>query len=167
MKVYKITTARWAYKLAPRLTSRAQQAYAALNPDEAQSYDAVKAAILRWYNIYEETYRKGFRSLKHKSGQAPTELVTRLMDLAGKWLNNCATADDTVLREHFKAAHPEDIGDWVTKRKPKTPEEAGNLQRITYKQEQLLLLSVNLQVPAQGAQKTDTGQATSLSTMKA
>ena len=86
MKVYEIDSARWAYKLAPQLTGRARQAYAALNPDEAQSYDAVKAAKLRQNNINEETYRKRFRSLKHKSGQAPTELVIRLSDLASEWV---------------------------------------------------------------------------------
>ena len=41
MKAYEVDTARWAYKLAPQPTG---QAYAVLSPDEAQSYDVVKAS---------------------------------------------------------------------------------------------------------------------------
>ena len=39
--------AKWAYNLAPQLTGSAQQAYADLDPARAQSYDAVKAAVLQ------------------------------------------------------------------------------------------------------------------------
>ena len=47
MKAYEVDTARWAFKLAPQLTGRAQQAYAALEPTDAECYATVKAAILR------------------------------------------------------------------------------------------------------------------------
>ena len=57
MKAYEIKESRWAFKLAPQLTGRAQQAYAALEPADAECYATVKAAILRRYNINEETYR--------------------------------------------------------------------------------------------------------------
>ena len=60
MKAHGIEAARWPYKLAPQLTGKAQQAYAALDPDDAESYASVKAAILRRYNINDETYRKRF-----------------------------------------------------------------------------------------------------------
>ena len=168
MKVYEIDSARWAYKLAPQLTGRAQQAYAALNPDEAQSYDTVKAAILRRYNINEETYRKRFRSLKHKSGLAPTELVTRLTDLAGKWLKECSTADavkDAVVKEQFMAALPEDVRVWVTERKPKTSAEAGQLAEDYLQARSLNTPAVRAKVraerpPAHGAQNLATGRVT-------
>ena len=47
MQAYEIDASRWTYKLAPQLTGKAQEAYAALSPDEAQSYPSVKSAILR------------------------------------------------------------------------------------------------------------------------
>lgn len=74
MTVYEIDTARWAYKLAPQLTGKAQQAYTVLDPDEAQSDSAVKVVILHHYNINEETYREQFRGLKYKAGLAPQSL---------------------------------------------------------------------------------------------
>lgn len=46
MEAYDIAKGRWTYKLAPQLTGRAQQAYAALPADEAKDYDQVKAALL-------------------------------------------------------------------------------------------------------------------------
>ena len=36
----------WSFQLAPHLTGKAQQAYAALPPNEAKTYDTVKEAIL-------------------------------------------------------------------------------------------------------------------------
>ena len=71
MKGYEVDTARWVFKLAPQLTGRAQQAYAALDPSDAECYTTVKAAILRRYNINEETYRQRFRSFKYRAGKTP------------------------------------------------------------------------------------------------
>ena len=51
-----VSVEHWSFKLAPQLTGKAQQAYAALQPDEAKTYEMVKVAILRRYNINEETY---------------------------------------------------------------------------------------------------------------
>ena len=130
MTVYEVAPEKWAFNLAPQLTGRAQQVYAALDTADAQSYDAVKAAILRRYNINEETYRKRFRALKFKHGQSPTELVTRLSDIAGKWLKDCKTVEDikdAVVKEQLLSALPDDVRVWVSERKPNTSTEAGQL----------------------------------------
>ena len=47
MVVYEVDRARWAFKLAPQLTGKAQQAYAAMSTEDAGDYDKVKAAILK------------------------------------------------------------------------------------------------------------------------
>ena len=86
MREYGVDEARWVFQLAPQLTGRAQQAYAALSPDDARTYATVKAAILCRYDVNEDTYRKRFQGLKLKSSETPRELVTRLTDLATKWL---------------------------------------------------------------------------------
>ena len=127
MKAYEVDTARWAFKLAPQLTGRAQQAYAALDPSDAECYTTVKAAILRHYNINEETYRQRFRSFKYR---APTEIATRLTDLAGRWLKDCSTFEevkDAVVKEQLLTTLPEDVRMWVKERKPKTTTDAAQL----------------------------------------
>jgi hypothetical protein len=84
MEVNEVAKERWPFQLAPQLTGKAQQAYTALTPENARDYDAVKNAILRRFNINEETYRQRFRSLKPKEEESLQELMTRLQDLA--WL---------------------------------------------------------------------------------
>ena len=39
---YKVSRDRWVYELAPQLSGRAQQAYAAMTPEEAGGYEKVK-----------------------------------------------------------------------------------------------------------------------------
>lgn len=130
MTAYEIDKARWAFKLAPQLTGRAQQAYAALDPSDAECYATVKAAILRRYNINEETYRQRFRNFKYKPGKTPTEIATRLTDLAGRWLKDCETVEevkDAVVKEQLLKTLPEDVQMWVKERKPKTTTDAAQL----------------------------------------
>ena len=84
MEGYGVDEARWAYKLAPYLTAKAQQAYVAMNRGEAEQYGEVKKAILRRYDINEETYRQRFRGAKRKDSESYVELATHLDDLAMK-----------------------------------------------------------------------------------
>ena len=122
--------ARWPFKLAPQLTGKAQQAYAALSPEDANSYDSVKAAILRRYNINEETYRQRFWGTTMKPGETPRELVTRLHDLVTKWGKDCKDVNnvfDMMVREQLLNTLPEEVRVWVRERKPKSCEEAGQL----------------------------------------
>jgi len=46
----------WALRLAPQLTGKAQQAYAAMTTADSVDYKKVKEAILRRYDVSEETY---------------------------------------------------------------------------------------------------------------
>ncbi|KAL5517748.1 hypothetical protein EMCRGX_G003357 [Ephydatia muelleri] len=82
MTAYNIPLNKWIFKLAPQLTGKAQQAYAALTEEDALICDTVKAAILRCYNITEETYRHHFQSAVRSN----EETQWYLSDLATKWL---------------------------------------------------------------------------------
>ena len=59
MQAYELPEERWAFKLAPQLVGKAQQAYAALNPDDAKDYVTLKKAILLHY--INESYQQRFR----------------------------------------------------------------------------------------------------------
>ena len=104
MTVYEIKKECWAFKLAANLVGRAQQTYAALSSVDAASYEKLKAAILQRYDITEESYRQRFRSVRKKTGESSRELVSRLNDLAHKWLKDCESVDevkDKVVLEQF------------------------------------------------------------------
>ena len=128
MAANEVSRERWSFQLAPHLTGKAQQAYAALPPEDAKTYDAVKEAILRRYDINEETYRQRFRKLRPKEGESPQELITRLRDLATRWTRECGSRDellDLIVREQFLAIIPEDTRVAVIERQPKDSDEAG------------------------------------------
>ena len=130
MRAYEVKRERWAYKLAPQLSGRAQQAYAAMSAADAGNYEKMKLAILRRYDINEETYRQRFRSAQKKAGESNRDLVVRLQDLATKWMQEHKNADeqkDLIVREQLINSLPDDVRIWVKERKPKTSEEAGAL----------------------------------------
>ena len=130
MTAYAVAKTKWIFKLAPQLTGKAQQAYAALPTDQALDYDVVKAAILRRYDITEETYRQRFRASTKGVEETHRELATRLGDLANKWLKDVTTVDqikDAVVLEQFLNCLSPTIRIWIKERKPKSVLEAGQL----------------------------------------
>lgn len=94
---------RWVFRLAPQLTGKAQQAYAALGPEDALDFNEVKAAIFRRYNISEETYRQIFRGAKNRA------MAARLQDLVDKWMTDCDTAKAVmeIVTEQLLKCHAE------------------------------------------------------------
>ena len=73
--------------LAPQLTGKVQQAYTALSSEDSKNFVNVKEAILSvMIHINEETYCQRFQSAKAKEGASLSEAVTRLSDMAAKWL---------------------------------------------------------------------------------
>ena len=130
MKAYEVDTAQWSFMLAPQLTGRAQQAYAAVAASSARVYDNLKAAILRRYNINADTYRQRFRAAKLKAGETPRELAIRLRDLADRWTKASTDSTDATdildisVKEKLINTMTEDVRLWVQKHKPETSEEA-------------------------------------------
>ena len=129
MAAYEVEKARWTYKLAPQLSGRAQQAFAAMEQSKTGNYDEVKAAILRRFDINEETYRQRFRAAV-KEGESHRELAIRLQDAAEKWTKDCSSMQqirEIMVIEQLLDTLPEEICVWVKERKPKTSMAAGEL----------------------------------------
>ena len=130
MRAYDIPETRWTLKLAPQLTGKAQQAYAAMEHDRATDYSVMKAAILHRYEITEETYCQRFRTAKRKEGEMQTELVIRIKDAARNWVKKCTTRDelfDAVVLEQFINTLEPATRVWVKEWKPDTSADAARL----------------------------------------
>eukprot|EP00731_Ephydatia_muelleri_P021055 Em0013g782a len=130
MRAYEIKEERWAVKLAPYLTGKAQLAYAAMRAEDTGSYRCLKDAILRRYDISEETYRRRFREAVKKEEETVSELTVRLNDLLQKWTKECKTVEDIrdmMVQEQLLDALPRELKIWVAERKPKTSKEAAEL----------------------------------------
>ena len=94
------------------MTGKAQQAYAALNSDDASDYTKLKEAILYRYNITVESYRQQFRATSDKPGESYPELVIMLGHLARKLLKDCTTVEaiqDQVILEQLLNTLPKDM----------------------------------------------------------
>ena len=130
MSVYRVDEARWVPKLAPQLSGRAQQAYAAMNSDEAMVYSEVKKTILRRYDINEETYRQRFRAARKKEDEPYIELAIRMTDLFRKWIANCDSVEkitEKLLIEQLLDIMPTDLRIWLGEKNPSSSREAGKL----------------------------------------
>ena len=128
--VYEVKKEHWAFRFAPQLVGKAQQAYAGMSVADAGDYEKLKAAALRRYDITEESYRQRFRSTKLKAGESVTESLARIRDLAGKWMKSAKTKEeviDLVLMEQLLMMLPENVRLFVKERKPKTSAEASKL----------------------------------------
>ena len=77
MQAYEIPREQWTYYLAPQLTGKAQQAFAALLHGESKAYNGVKTATLLRYSVSEETYRRRFRMATRKGRETNRELAMR------------------------------------------------------------------------------------------
>ena len=120
----------WAFKLAPYLTGKAQQVYAAMNSEEAADYTELKEAILYRYNVTVDSYRQQFRATFKKPGESYQELVMRLGQLARKWLEDYTTVEaiqDQLILEQLLNTLPKDMCIFVKERKPKSSLEASML----------------------------------------
>ena len=112
MQVYEVPQERWAFKLAPQLVGKAQQAYAAPSPDDVKDYAILKKAILLRYDIIEESYRQRFRAASRKEGETNRELSARLQDVADKWTQGCNTKEelkDLIVLEQLVSTLPESV----------------------------------------------------------
>ena len=76
----------WASTLSVLLTGRALEVYSRLSDDDAKSYDILKEALLRRYDLTEGGYRKRFRNTRPQLDESPQEFITRLRGYLMKWI---------------------------------------------------------------------------------
>ena len=52
-----------------------------MDEEQSKSYEAIKSAVLRKYNVTEETYRQRFRSTTVPVGETVREMYNRIKGL--------------------------------------------------------------------------------------
>ena len=130
MVIYEVPEERWAVRLAPLLTGKAQSAYAAMRAEDALDYRVLKEAILKRYEISEDSYRQKFRRAEKKAEESVSEMAVRLNDFFRRWTRSCATVEqlaDLMVKEQLLNTLPVNVKIWVEERRPKTAEEAAQL----------------------------------------
>ncbi|XP_034097045.1 uncharacterized protein LOC117563027 [Gymnodraco acuticeps] len=104
----------WALLVQCKLHGRAQEAVAALSLEDSLSYDLVKRAILRVYELVPEAYRQKFRNHRKGANQTHVEYAREKGMLLHKWIDSCDAAEysafkELILMEEFKRGLPDRI----------------------------------------------------------
>ena len=113
------------------LTGRAQEAFAALSVADSVRYRAVKAAVLKTYELVPEAYRQRFRTTR-KEEQNYTEFARELTTYFTRWCGalEVETFDQLrkpILLEQFKNTLPNRVTTYLNERKVNTLMEAAVL----------------------------------------
>ena len=130
METYKVERTYWVAQLAPLLRGMAQKAYMAVPRESSNDYQEVKEAILRRYDIGEDTYRQRFAEAVPQEKESFSQFSARVGDLLDKWARNCLTGKDwreLIGTERVLSAMPNNVQAWVRDKKPKSLVEAGKL----------------------------------------
>ena len=114
------------------LTGKAQEAYSAVCAQEGLTYEMVKSAVLKAYELVPEAYRQRFRHWGKSDKQTNVEFVRDLTTHFHRW---CAAEKvDTfdglcqlIIMEQFKNVAPQRVATYLNERGPATALKAAEL----------------------------------------
>lgn len=114
------------------LTGRAQEAYSAICGEDGLDYKAVKAAVLKSYELVPEAYRQNFRNWVKGDKQTNVEFVCDLTCHFQSWcsatkVNSFVGLCELIILEQFKSAIPQSVSTYVNEQKPTTALKAAEL----------------------------------------
>ena len=98
----------WTSLLQSVFVGKAREIYSSLSMEQCQSFDAVKKAVLKAYELVPEAYQQKFRSAKKESNQTHVEFARVQEQMLDRWLNSKNVNEDfkqlrqLVLIEQFK-----------------------------------------------------------------
>lgn len=114
------------------LTGKAQEAYSAVCAQENLTYDGVKSAVLKAYQLTAEAYRQRFRRWVKQDKQTHVEFVNELVTHFKRW---CTAAEvrtfeklsDLIILEQFKNTLPSQVVTYLSEREPDSVIKAAQL----------------------------------------
>ena len=122
--------AYWVAQLAPLFWGMAQKAYMSVSRELSSSYDEVKEAILRRFDIGGDTYHQRFAAAVPQEKESYSQFSARTGDLLDKWAQNFSTGKDwreLIGTERVLSFMPHNVQAWVRDKKPKIMTETGKL----------------------------------------
>jgi len=72
--------------LSALLRGKALDVYSRLPPEQASDYDSLKQALLKRYQLFEDGFKRKFRTAKPDIGEPPTQFITRLTSYLQRWV---------------------------------------------------------------------------------
>lgn len=114
------------------LTGKAQEAYSAVCAQENLTYDGVKSAVLKAYQLTAEAYRQRFRQWVKQKRQTHVEFVNELTTHFKRWCSAAGVStfeklSDLIILEQFKYALPGQVVTYLNEREPDSVVKAAQL----------------------------------------
>jgi len=113
------------------LTGKAQEAYAYLAWENI-TYESVKAAVLKAYELVPEPYRQRFRTSQKRANQSHMDFVRELSNHFNRWcvassVDNFDSLCNLIILEQFKNCLPSQVATYLNECKVKAATEAAGL----------------------------------------
>ena len=114
------------------LTGKAQEAYSAVCAQEGLTYEMVKLAVLRAYELVPEAYRQRFRQWVKSDKQTCVEFVRDLTSHFHRWcaaekVDTFEGLSQLIIMEQFKNVAPQRVAAYLNERDPATALKAAEL----------------------------------------
>jgi len=105
--------AEWATYLSALLKGKALEVYSRMTEGESRSYDKLKTALLRKYQLTAEGFRKQFYSARKEKGETASQFVCRITGYLDRWIQLAEIEQsfeglkDLIVKEQFLAVSDE------------------------------------------------------------
>ena len=104
----------WSTQLAAFLKGKAGDAYLALPFEDTKDFDNVKSAILKRYEINEETHRRKSRADQKHDKETHREFMDHLRDRFQPWIKSQQMpVEDLIVLEQFHQSLPNNLAVWL------------------------------------------------------
>jgi len=116
----------WASKLSALLSGRALVVYSSLSEEAARDCDRVNIALMKRYDLTEDSYRRKFRASKPEVDESPDQFIVRLDRYLLWWLELSDTEQtlegvkDLIGKEQFIDSCRKDLAIHLRERAPET-----------------------------------------------
>ena len=114
------------------LGSKALEAYSRLSLEDAMEYNAIKAAVLKKFNISSESTRLLFREARKVGNESYAEFGTRLQRLSSAWVKEAGVDDlekmlELIALEQYLETVDTDVRVWLVDKEVKDVKTAAEL----------------------------------------
>ena len=131
--IHRVPQEQWAINVSAFLQGSAKEVYHNLGPDDVDNYEALKAALVKHYELTTEVYRKMFRDAQKKATETHHQYHTRVKTLFDKWIRKTGASKsyeglrEELLKEQVMGSYRKDLAIFLTERGFGTLDEVADM----------------------------------------
>ena len=116
----------WATDLGVLLQDKALDVYALMSKEYALGYDKLKCALLKRYELTEESFKRKYKKCRPESGETFQQFTTRMKSYCTRWIDMSGiektfeNLQDLILRDQLTFLCNRDLELFLLEREPKS-----------------------------------------------